>query len=42
MSILLWLVVNPDLISAVGELGYTVERYDGSIGIYFENKGQVH
>jgi hypothetical protein len=42
MSILLWLVVIPDLIPAVGELGYTLERYDGSTGIYFENKGQVH
>jgi hypothetical protein len=42
MSILLWLVAIPDLISAVGELGYTLESYDGSTGIYFESKGQVH
>jgi hypothetical protein len=42
MSLLLWLVVIPDLMPAVGELGYTLERYDGSTRIYFENKGQVH
>jgi hypothetical protein len=41
-SILLVIAVIPDLIAAVGELGYTLERYDGSTGIYFENKGQVH
>jgi hypothetical protein len=42
MSILLWLVTIPDLAPALGELGYMVERYDESPGIYYENKGQVN
>jgi hypothetical protein len=42
MSILLWLVVIPDLGPALGELGYTLEKYDESTGIYYENKGQVN
>jgi hypothetical protein len=42
MSILLWLVVIPDLAPALGKLGYTLEKYDESTGIYYENKGQVN
>ena len=26
-------------VAALNDLGYTVERYDESLGIYYENKG---
>jgi hypothetical protein len=42
MDILLWLVTIPDLAPALGELGYSFEKYDESTGIYYENRGHVN
>jgi hypothetical protein len=40
-SILLWLVIIQDSAPTLDEMGYTLEKYDESPGIYYENKGQV-
>jgi hypothetical protein len=41
-SILLWILTIPELTLALGELGYTLDKYDDSTGIYYKNKGQVN
>jgi hypothetical protein len=41
-SILLWLVIIQDSAPTLGEMGYTLVKYDESPGIYYENKGQVN
>ena len=40
--ILLWLGSIQGSVAPTGELGYTLEKYDRSPGIYFESSGQVN
>jgi hypothetical protein len=42
VTILLWLGSVQGSTPTLRELGYTLERYDESPGIYYENKGQVN
>jgi hypothetical protein len=41
-NILIWILAIQELATALEELGYTVDKYDDSTGIYYENKGQVN
>jgi hypothetical protein len=42
LALLLWLFLIEDSDATLGELGYTMEKYDESPGIYYENKPQVN
>ena len=40
-TLTLWMLIAKDLASSASELGYSVEQYHESPGIYFENRGQA-
>lgn len=40
-TLTLWMLIAKDLAPSASELGYLVEQYNESPGIYFENRGQA-